>query len=161
VTEDPDQDLPCREPGQRVAHALGPCERVVLEPALLEARSRREVVVRSEGDSEEVGVVRALVGGDPPRLRVDRRDALLAELDARLRDLAVVQRDILHRLLSHEDGELREAEAEGVVLVEERDANLVRERLREPGRELQAREAGSEDHDVLHRATIARGGRSF
>src|SRR5207253_7476903 len=45
---------------------------------------------------------------------------------------------------------------EGVVLVDQGDANLVGDRVREPARQLQPAEAGSEDHDVLHAAPTLR-----
>jgi hypothetical protein len=58
VAEDPDQDRPGRELGKHVAQSLGACERLVLESALLEARSGGEVVIGSQRDDEDV---RALV----------------------------------------------------------------------------------------------------
>ena len=50
------------EVGERVAQPLGAGERVVLVPALLEARGGGEVVVGAERHDDEVGVVGAGVG---------------------------------------------------------------------------------------------------
>ena len=66
LAEDADQDRPAGERGQRVAHPLGPGDRVVLEAALGEARRRVHVVLGAERDDEDVGVVRASVGRDVP-----------------------------------------------------------------------------------------------
>ena len=88
--------------------------------------------------------------------RVDRGDALLAELDARLRELAVRDPDRGRIRTAEEDVELPEAEREGVVLVDQRDANLVGERVGEAARQLQPAEPGSKDHDVLHAAPTLR-----
>ena len=148
--EDADQDRPAGESGQGVAHPLGAGDRVVLEPALREAGDRVEVVLRAERDDEDVGVVRALVGRDVTGGGVDRSDPLLPELDARLHEVPVLQLHGRRLGLAEEDVELREPERERVVLVDQRDANLVGDRVGEPARELQPAEPGSEDHDVLH-----------
>src|SRR5207244_11986448 len=85
--------------------------------------------------------------------------ALLAELDTRLRELAVVQPQRRRVGIAEDDVELREAEREAVVLVDQRDANLVGDGVGEPAGELQPSEPGSEDDDVLHAAnpTLLRG----
>ena len=111
LAEDADQDPSRLELGQRVAHPLGAGDRVVLEPALREARRRGDVVLGAERDDEDVGVVRASVGRHVAGGRVDRGDALLAELDARLRELAVRDPDVGRIRAAEEDVELREAEA--------------------------------------------------
>ena len=52
------------------------------------------------------------------------------------------------RLAAEHHLELGEAEVERVVAVEQRDADRVRNRLREPRRQLEPGEAGAEDQDV-------------
>ena len=149
LPEDRHQHPPAIEIGQRVAKPLGAGERVVLVPASLEARRGGQVVVGAERHDDEVGVVRACVGGDSPCGRVDAGHRLLAELDAVLREVAVVELHLLGRLTAEHHLKLGEAEEESVVAVDKRDANRVRDRLGEPRRELQATEAGAEDQDVL------------
>ena len=149
LPEDGDKHSPAVEIGQRVAKPLGAGERVVLVPASLEARRGGHVVVGAERHDDEVGVVRACVGGDSPRGRVDAGHRLLAELDAVLRDVAVVELHLLGRLAAEHHLKLGEAEEERVVAVQKRDPNRVRDRLGEPRREFQATEAGAEDQDML------------
>ena len=84
------------------------------------------------------------------RCGVDRGDPLLPELDARLGELAIGDPHRGCVLPAEDDVELREAEREAVVLVDQRDPNLVGERLGETARQLQAGEPGTEDDDVLH-----------
>src|SRR5262245_22321714 len=155
MAEDPDQDRARLELRERVTHPLGARERVVLVTAFLEARSSREVVVGSERDDEDVGVVRLPVRCDETRLRFDGRDTLSPELDPLSRHLRVVEEDVLLGFTAEEDVELRESEMERVVLVDERDADLVDERLGEACRKLQAGEACSQYHHVL-RQPVAR-----
>ena len=57
--------------------------------------------------------------------------------------------DVRRRLAAEQDVQLREPEGERVVPVEERDADLVGERVGKSRRQLQAREAGPKDKDVL------------
>jgi hypothetical protein len=149
LTEDPDDDRPGVEFGERVAHALGSRDGIELETALRKAWHRRHVVVGAQCNREHVRVVRAFARRHAPRLRIDRRHPLLAELDAVFGDVAVGEQHVGGRFPAEQDVELREPEAERVVLVDERDTHLVGERIGEPGRELQAREAGPEDHHVL------------
>ncbi len=124
------EDTPAIEPGQRVAQTLGPGQRVVLVAAFLEAGRGRHVVVRAHGHDQDVGVVDAGVGGHAPRDRIDADDPLLAKLDAVLRDLATGNPHSVGRLAAEHHLELGVAEMEGVVAVEQRDADRVRNRLR-------------------------------
>ena len=151
LAEDAQQDRPGPELLEpHIAHPLGSGDRVVLEATLREARSRGDVVVGTERDDEDVRVVRACVGRHVASRRIDRGYALLAELDARLRESAVGDPHLRGISATEEDVELREPEGEGVVLVDQRDAKLVAERSREPARELQPAESGPKDDDVLH-----------
>ena len=86
---------------------------------------------------------------DAARGRVDACHRLLAELDAVLLEVAVVEPDVLGRLAAEHHLELGEAEVERVVAIDQRDPDRVRDRLREPRRELQSAEPGAEDQDVL------------
>ena len=153
LPEHGDEDPPAVEVGQRVAQPLGAGDGVVLEAARLEAGRRLHVVIGAHGHDEEVGVVGAGVRGDPPGGGVDAGHRLLAELDAVLVDVAVVQPHVVGRLPAEHHLELGVAEDERVVAVQQRDADHVLERLGEPRRQLQAAEARAEDQDVLlHRA---------
>ena len=91
MTEDRHVDRARVEAGENLAQAVGPCERVILEAAFLEAWGGREVVLCPKRNDEDVGVIRALVGSHSSPLRIDRGDALLTKLDALLGDVAVVQ----------------------------------------------------------------------
>ena len=141
--------LPAVEVGQRIAQPLGAGDRVVLEAARLEAGRRVHVVIGAQRHDEEVRVVGAGVGGDPPGGGVDAGHRLLAELDAVLVDVAVGQPHVVGRSPAEHHVELGVAEDERVVAVEQRDADRVLERLGEPRRQLQAAEARAEDQDVL------------
>jgi hypothetical protein len=94
--------------------------------------------------------VRAHVGGDSPGHRVDPRDGLLPELDGLLDNVAVVQPYVVGGLSAEHHVELRVSEVPGVVAVEQRDADRVAHRLREPRREFQSSEAGAQNQDELH-----------
>jgi hypothetical protein len=92
-----------------------------------------------------------VVGGDAPCLRLDQGYALSPELDALLRDLGVGEQDVCGCLAAEEDVQLRVTEVERLVLVDERDADVLGERLGESRRQLQAGEAGTQGDDVLLR----------
>ena len=115
---------------QFVAQPLGACDRVVLEPSVGEAGCRGDVVVCTEGDDDDVGVVNSSIGDDVPRPWVNRKHPLLAELHARRADLAVRDPHLFRVLAPEEDLQLGEAEHEGVVLVEQSDLDLAGEALR-------------------------------
>ena len=149
LTEDPDQDRPRVEVGQHVAHSLCPRDRVVLGPALLESGRGREVVFRPQSDGQDVGVVGTVVGRHSSFLRVDRRHPFLPELDSFLGNVAVAHQHVGCGLAAKQNVQLREAEAERVVPVDERHANVVRKRVGQARRQLQAPETSSKDHDVL------------
>ena len=155
LPENGDKHPPAIEIGQRVAKPLGARERVVLVPASLEARRGGHGTVGAERYDDEVGVVRACVGGYSPRRRINAGHRLLAELDGILRDVTVIELHLLGRLAAEHHLKLGKAEEEGIVAVEKRDPNRVRDRLGEPRRELQATEASAKDQDaLLHRDTL-------
>jgi hypothetical protein len=131
VPEDPDEDRSRIEVGERVTQSLGPRDRVILKAALLESWGCPDVVVGAERDCQDVCVVRALVGRHSSFLRLDRRHAFLAELDSRFGDLLVGEEDVGLRFPTEQDVQLRESEAERVISVEKRDANVVGERVGE------------------------------
>ena len=127
MAQNRDQDPPPREVGEGVAQALGAGERVVLKPALLESRRRRQVVIRAQRNREEVSVVGALVRDHAPLQRVDRRHRRLAELDAFAGDVAVVQEHVVRHLPAEQHIQFGEPEVERVVSVDQRDVNRVSE----------------------------------
>ncbi len=149
LAEDRDEDAPAVEVGQRVAQPFGAGERVELVAALLEARRGVHVVVGAERHDQEVRVVGAGVGRDAAGDGVDAGHRLLAKLDAVLVEVAVVQPHVVGCLPAEHHVELGEAEDEGVVAVQQRDADRIGKRLGEPRRQLQAGESGAEDEDVL------------
>src|SRR5262249_55758199 len=112
VAEDPDQDPPGVEVRHNVPHTLGSGDRVVLHPSVGESGRGRIVVVRSERDDEDVGVVGASVRRYVTALGIDRRDTLAAELDSLVSNVVVPQPDVRGRLPAEQYVELREAEAE-------------------------------------------------
>src|SRR4051812_39628977 len=123
LPEDRHEDAPAVELGQRVAQALGTGQRVVLVAARLEAGRGRQVIVRAHGHDQKVGVMDSDVGGDLPRDRIDADNRLLAELDTFLRGVAIGNLHVAGRLPAEHHVELREAEMERVVAVEQRDAD--------------------------------------
>jgi hypothetical protein len=149
LPEDRDEHLATLEVGKCVTQSLGAAQRVVLVPALLEAWRGGEVVVGTECDNDEIGVVAAGVRGHTARDGVDACHCLLAELDAVLLDVAVVDPDVIGRLAAEHHLELGETEKERVVAVDQCDLDRVCDRLREPCRKLQSAEPGTEDQDVL------------
>ena len=156
LAEDPDQDGPAGETGQRVAQPLGAGDRVVLVSAVRKSRRRVDVVFGAERHDEDVGVVSATIGRHASRRRVHRGHGLLAELDSGLGDLAV--RELRGRRIrpAEEDVELREAEREAVVAVDQCDLNLSGELGGEATRQLEASEPRAEDDNLLHAGTIRR-----
>ena len=56
---------------QFIAQPLGASDRVVLEPSVGEAGCRSDVVIGTEGDDDDVGVVSRSIGDDVPSRRVD------------------------------------------------------------------------------------------
>ena len=96
------------------------------------------------------------VRGHPPRLGIDRGDRLLQEPHAGLRDVAVGQPHRVGRRAPEHHVELREPEDERVALVDQRHLDLVAERLREHGAQLQPAEPRPEnEYARAHRATIS------
>src|SRR5207247_492772 len=71
------------------------------------------------------------------------------ELHALFRDLAVGKQYVLRGFAAEQDVQLRVPEAERFVLVDERDADLVRKRVGESRRQLQAGEAGAKNNHLL------------
>ena len=88
-------------------------------------------------------------------LGVDGGDGLLQEAHAGLEDLAVGEAHGLERCATEHHVELGVAEDEGVALVDQRDLDLLAERLREHGGELETAEARPQDNDAtLHAAEL-------
>ena len=151
------------EIGQDVSQLGGAFGRVELVPALDEPGSGIQVEVGPEGDNQDVGVMSALVSDNAFAGGVNGGDGLLAELDARLGHVPVVQSYVIEATAPEHHVQLRETEDERVALVDESDLDVVTEILGEPGRELQAAEPGSEDQNsgrhVLAGPVIWAGGR--
>ena len=96
------------------------------------------------------------------RLGVDRRDRLLQEADAGLRDVAVRNAHGVHRRAAEHHVELRVAEDECLGLVDQRHVDLVAELLRQDARELEAPEAGTENDDASsHASSVSSGNGSL
>ena len=146
---DADDGVARRERRDDAGEPLGTVDRVELVAALGQAGRGLEVVVGAERDDEDVGLVGAGVGRHAPRLGIDRRDRLLQEPHARLGDLAVRQAHRVAARAPEHHVELREAEDERVALVDQRHVDLVAERLRERGGELEPAEARAEDEDAV------------
>jgi hypothetical protein len=97
--------------------------------------------------------VGALVRRHPPRFGVDRGDRLTQEADAGFDDVGIGQADVLERRPVEHHVELRVAEDEGVVLVDQLDAGVAAERLGQDSRELETAEARAQ---TTKRACIGR-----
>jgi len=111
-----------------------------------------------EEHAPDAAAFASAIGLHPSVLRVYRGHEFLTELDALLGDVAVMQPCLCGGPSAEHDVQLREPEDERVVLIDERDVDLVCERVGESRRQLQAREAGTKDQDVLlHR--LGSGGR--
>ncbi len=157
---DADDDAALREARNGVAHPHGALERVELVARLGQAGRCAEVVVGSQRDDQDVGLVRARVGRDAPRLGIDRGDRLPQQADTRLDEVAIRQPDGLGRLAAEHDVELRVPEDEAVGLVDQRHVDLVAQRLGQRRRELEAAEARSQyQHSIGHAADCLAPGR--
>ena len=137
---DADDRAALRERGQHLAQPLGAGDGVELVAALGESRRGVQVVVGAERHDQDVGLVDAAVGGHAPRLGIDRGDRLLQEAHAGLGDVAVREADRVGRRPAEHHVELRVPEDEGVVLVDQGHVDVVAERLRQHGRELETSE---------------------
>ena len=136
-----------RECGKHPAYDLGARDRVELVAGFDEARGRVEVVVGPQRDDQDVGLVAVEIRHHLPPGGIDRGDGFLTEPDVRPREVAVEQANGLGRPLAEHHIELRETEHERIGPVDQRDVDLIAELLREPGRQFQPTEAGSEDED--------------
>ena len=145
---------PARERRQHLRQPLGAGDGVELVARLGEAGRRIEVVVGAERHDEHVGLVDSRVRGHAARFGIDRRDRLLEEAHARLHDVSVREPNGVGRRPPEHDVELRVAEDERVVLVDQRDLELVAEGLGQRRRELEPAEARAEDQDSLHRSIL-------
>ena len=125
------------EGGKHSAKPLGAGNGVELAVSLGQPGRRVEVVVGAQSHDEDVGLVRALIRRHPPRLRVDGRDGLAQETDAGLDDFGIRQADIFGLRLAEHHVELRIAEYERLVRVDQRDARIVSECVGQKGRELE------------------------
>ena len=145
--------------GERREHIAEPLRAsggVELVLARREPRRRREVVVGAECDDEDVGFVHAGGGRHAERVRVDRRDPLAQERDARLGEVGVGHANVLGGGAAEHDVELRVSEDERVARLDQRDAGLVAEGVGEDRRELEPAEPRSQDEDALrHHASLA------
>ena len=150
---DTDDRAPGPECGERVREPRGAGDGVELVPVLAEAGCRLHVVVGAQGDDQDVGLVHAGVGRHAACLGIDRRDRLLHDAHAGLRDAGVRQADGIERLPPEHHVQLRVAEHERVALVDHGHVDLPADRLRQEGRKLQAAEARPQDDDP-HRAIL-------
>jgi hypothetical protein len=136
---------------KQVANGLGARHRIELVAAGDESRGRVDVVIGPQRDDQDVGLVPVEIRHHLPPGGIDRGDGFLTEPDVRLREVAVVQPNGIGRLLAEHHVELREAEHERVGPIDQRDVDLIAELLRQPGRQFQPAETGSEDeHRCRH-----------
>ena len=151
----PTTTLAALEGREDAAETLGAGHRVELV-GVGEPGGRVEVVVRAERDDEDVRLVDARVRRHRPRLRIDRRDRLAQEPNARLREARIGQSHGVGLDASEHHVELRVAEHERVGPVDQRDAGVVAELLGEDRGQLETAEPGAEDQDPLvHRASLS------
>ena len=140
-----------------VAHALRAGDRIELVAVLENTWGQLGRDVGAERDDQDVCVVRTGAGGDPLGRRIDRADSLVAELDRRLDDVAVVHVHGLGLLAPEHHIELRIPEHERFALVDESHLDRVRDLFREPRRQLQPAESRAEDQYPLHPSKLRHG----
>jgi hypothetical protein len=104
------------------------CDRVELVASFGEAGCGVHVVIRAERD-DRMSASWAPVSVVTPLFRVDRRDRLLHEAHAPLDDVPVRKANGVERRPPEQDVELRVAEDERVLLVDQRDVDAVADRL--------------------------------
>jgi hypothetical protein len=152
---DADDRSALRERGQHTTQPLGAGDGVELVAPFRESRRGVEVVVGTECNHQDVGLIGAAVGGDASRHGIDLGDRFLQEAHAGLHEVAVREAHCVGRRPAEHQVELRVAEDERVALVDQGHSDVVAMRLRQHGGELEACETCSQDHDarLLHRAT--------
>ena len=112
---------------------------------------RVEVVVGAERDDEMVGLVHTRVGRDGLGDRIDRRNGLAQEPDARLGQMPIREPDRVGRRAPEQHVELGVPEDEHVPLVDHGDVDLVAQLVGQGRRELEAAESRSQNDDArLH-----------
>ncbi len=126
---DTDDRAASRKGRQYLPQALGAGKGVELVAAFREPGSGRRVVVGTEGDHQQVRVVRPPVGGDASCLRIDCRDGFVAKVHARLQDTAVRDEDGVGWLAAEHHVELGVAEEEGVVPIDQSQLEAIGECL--------------------------------
>ena len=95
-----------------------------------------------------------VVGGHAPRLRIDRGDRLLQETHPGLCDVTVSEADRVERRPAEHHVELRVPEDERIVLIDQGYVDVVTERLRQQGGELETPETRPEyDDPSSHQAS--------
>ena len=118
-----------------------------------EARGGLRVEVGAERDDQQIGLERPVVGLDATGRRVDRVDLRLDEVHSRFDGITVRVPHGLGRRAPEHDVELGEPEHERVVAVDQRDVDVIAERFRQAGGELEAAEPGPQD-EYAHTANI-------
>ena len=136
------------EARQQLGQPLGAGDGVELVARLGEPRRCSEVIVRAERHDEDVGLV-------PAASVVTRRasGSIAVTVSRRKRtpgltNIGVRKTTGVERGPPEHDVELRVAEHERVVLVDQRDLHLAGHRLRQHRRQLETAEACSQDHDA-------------
>jgi hypothetical protein len=137
-----------------LAQTAGTVDGVVLVPVLDEPRGRRRLVFGTERDNQDVGLILGPVGDHAAGPRVDRGNQFLTKLDARSREFGVRDRRRLRRLVVEQDLHLGESEGERVVLIDEYNANLVGQRLRQTRGQLEPPEPGAENQYCSHSTSM-------
>ncbi len=144
------------EAREHVAQCEGCGHRVELVAAFHQPGSGCRIEVGAERHHQHVRLERSIVSHHAPGSRVDGPHRGLEKPHARFDDVPVGMTDVGRPPPSEHHVEFREAEDEGIALVDEHDVDRFAEGVRKNRRQLQAAEAGAQHHHMFrHGRSIA------
>ena len=137
---DADDRAAARERGKHLRQSRRAGKGIELVPCLGEPRRGIQVVIRAERQYQDVSLMHGPVGRHAARFWIDCRDRLLQKPHSRLRDLTVREPNSVERRAPEHHVQLRVAEHERVVLVDQGHVHPVAQRLGQHGRKLETSE---------------------
>ena len=103
------------------------------------------VIVCAKGNDQDICVIGSIVRGHAARVRFNRCNDFLAETHTGLVDRIVGDAHRIRRLAPKHHIQLRSAEDKGIVLIDQRQAQLVAQRFRQNGGKLEPAESRPQD----------------